>query len=353
MAADRLTPKERWLAVLAGQMPDRVPLDYWGTDEATRSVARHLGCRTKWQMYERLHIDKVVKVYPDYVGPALPRATDMFGRRYRNFSYGNGKYRECIYHPLADYESVAEIEEGYCWPKADWFDYSVLPGQLRGRKRNYPVQGGGSEPFLIYADLRGRELAYMDLVLRPEMVHYCLDKLFDFCYDNTLRIYEALPGQVDLSYVAEDFGGQENLLFSQRVIREFFLPRMKRMVDLTHEAGAYAFFHSDGAIRPIIDDMLEIGIDVLNPLQWRSPGMELGSLKRDFGDKVVLHGGVDNQQTLAFGSVSDVQAEVAHNLEVLAPGGGYVLAPCHNIQAISPPENIVAMYETAYEYGSY
>ncbi len=128
---------------------------------------------------------------------------------------------------------------------------------------------------------------------------------------------------------------------------------MKRMIDLAHEAGVRAFFHSDGAIRPIIPDMLEIGIDVLNPLQWRSPGMELAELKRDFGDKVVLHGGVDNQQTLAFGSVEDVRAEVIYNLEVLGKGGGYILAPCHNIQAVSPPENVVAMYETAYEYGRY
>ena len=348
-----MTPKERWLAVLAGQTPDRVPVDYWGTEEATRSVVRYLGCRNRWQMFERLHIDKVVSVAPEYAGPSLPRLTDMYGRRFRNVSYGSGSYRECVYNPLAQFETIQEIEDNYTWPSVDWFDYSALPQKLRGRKRDYPVQGGGSEPFLIYADLRGRELAYMDLVLRPELVHHCLDKLFDFCYENTVRIYESLPGQVDLSYVAEDFGGQDNLLYSRRVIQEFFLPRMKRMIDLAHEAGVYAFFHSDGAIRPIIPDMLDIGIDVLNPLQWRSPGMELAGLKRDFGDKVVLHGGVDNQQTLAFGSVEDVRAEVISNLEILGKGGGYILAPCHNIQAVSPPENVVAMYETAYENGRY
>ena len=353
MANDGMTSKERWLAVLAGQTPDRVPTDYWGTDEATRSVVRHLGCRNKWEMFERLHIDKVVEVLPEYVGPSLPRGVDMYGRRFRNFSYGAGKYRECVYYPLAEYESVEDIRAAYEWPKTSWFDYSVLPGQIRGKKRDCPVRGGGSEPFLIYADLRGRELAYMDLVLRPEMVHYCLDCLFDFCYENTLRIYESLPGQVDLSYVAEDFGGQENLLFSPNVIREFFLPRMKRMIDLAHEAGVFAFFHSDGAIRPIIPDMIEIGIDILNPLQWRSPGMEREGLKRDFGGEVVLHGGVDNQQTLAFGTVEDVRAEVLINLEILGKGGGYILAPCHNIQAVSPPQNVVALYETAFEHGRY
>ena len=121
--------------------------------------------------------------------------------------------------------------------------------------------------------------------------------------------------------------------------------------DLAHSAGAYVFYHSDGAIRPIIPDMIAAGIDILNPLQWRCRGMEREGLKRDFGDQVVLHGGVDNQHTLAFGSVDEVRAEVLENLAVLGKGGGYILAPCHNIQPISPPENVVAMFETCYAAG--
>jgi uroporphyrinogen decarboxylase len=191
----------------------------------------------------------------------------------------------------------------------------------------------------------------VDLVLNPELVHYCLDKLFDFCYENTRRIYEQIPGKVTFSYVAEDLGAQENLLFSPGHIREFLLPRMKRMVDLAHEAGVYAFCHSDGAIRRIIPDLIGIGIDVLNPIQWRCNGMEREALKRDFGDQLVFHGGVDNQQTLAFGSADDVREEVMTNIQVLGKGGGYILAPSHNIQAISPPENVVVMYETGIEYG--
>jgi uroporphyrinogen decarboxylase len=346
-----MTPRERWLAVLTGEKPDRLPMDYWGTTEATRNVRKYLGCANRWQMFEKLHIDCAVSVSPEYAGPKLPRSTDMFGRRFKNVSYGSGRYWECIHNPLAQYDSVEEIEAQYQWPTADWFDFSQISRQIRGRKKEYPVRGGGSEPFLIYADLRGREQAYMDLVMKPELVHYCLGKMYDLSYEITRRIYEQIPGMVTLSYVAEDLGGQENLLFSPQVIREFFLPNMKRMVDLAHEAGVYVFFHSDGAIRRIIPDLLSIGIDVLNPIQWRSPGMERAALKRDFGDQVMLHGGVDNQHTLPFGTVEDVRAEVEENIRVLGAGGGYILAPCHNIQAVSPPENIVAMYEAGYEYG--
>ncbi len=345
-----MTPKDRWLAVLRGQKPVRIPIDYWATEETTRKLRRHLGCRTVWQLYERLHIDRGVTVRPRYVGPRLRPGYDIYGRRYKRVSYGEGVYRECVYHPLAGYQTLAEIEQNYTWPTADWFDYSELPQQIKGKEK-YPIQGGGSEPFLIYKDLRGMEQAYMDLVENPEMVHYCLDKLFDFCYQNTLRIYEQLPGKVDLSYIAEDFGGQESLLFSRSMIQTFFIPRMKRMIDLAHQAGVYAFFHSDGAIREIIPDMITAGIDVLNPIQWRCKGMDRAALKRDFGDQVVFHGGMDNQQTLPFGSQEDVRQEVIDNIRILGAGGGYILAPCHNIQVITPPENIVTLYETGYEYG--
>jgi len=349
MPKETMTPRERWLAVLAGEKPDRVPMDYWGTAEATAKVRKHLGCHTNWQMFRKLHIDKVVGVAPKYVGPRRP-GYDMYGCRVQKVDYGAGAYREVVSAPLAQYTSVEEIEDNYTWPSPDWFDYSDIAKQVKS-KDAYPVRGGGSEPFLIYANLRGREQAYMDLVLNPEIVHYCLDKLFALAYENTCRIYEQIPGRVDLSYVAEDFGGQSSLLFSPDAIRTFFIPRMARMMDLAHQNGAKVFFHSDGSIRAIIPDMIAAGIDVLNPIQWRSPGMEREALKRDFGDQVVFHGGVDNQQTMPFGSVDDVRAEVEQNLAVLGAGGGYILAPCHNIQAVSPAENVVALYETGYACG--
>jgi uroporphyrinogen decarboxylase len=352
MREETMTPRERWLAVLQRKEPDRLPMDYWATKEATQRLLKHLGCANVLQMYNRLHIDRVFSVRPKYIGPRLKPGYDIYGRRHRKISYsgGAGAYRECVYHPLAQYTTIEEIECNYAWPTADSFDYSEIPRQARSRAR-YPLQGGGSEPFLIYKDLRGMEQAYMDLALNPELVHYCLDKLFDFCYENTRRIYEQIPGQITLSYIAEDFGGQETLLFSAAMIREFFIPRMKRMIDLAHEAGVYAFFHSDGSIRPILPDMIAAGIDVLNPIQWRCAGMERAALKHDFGDQVLFHGAMDNQQTLPFGSVNDVRQEVIDNIEILGKGGGYILAPCHNIQVVSPPENIVAMYETGYAYG--
>lgn len=376
MPKETMTPRERWLAVLNRQTPDRIPMDYWSTPEFSAKLIRHLGfTKTSYtklvDMFRRgtrrvgelnearhalrealtsMHVDFVVDVGPKYVGPKLPDETDVYGCKYYEIHYGTGMYKEVNYFPLANYKSVEEIEANYTWPNPDWYDYSQIPQQIAGWE-DHPIRGGGSEPFLIYKNLRGGEQAMMDLVENPEIVHYCLDKMFDLAYINTQRIYETIPGKVMITYIAEDMGGQDNLMFSKKTIRTFLLPRMKRMIDLAHQGGAYAFHHNDGNIRAIIPDMIEAGINVLNPIQWRTRSMEREGLKADFGDRLIFHGAMDNQFTLPFGSVADVRKEVHENLDILGAGGGYILAPCHNIQPVSPPENIVAMYDEAYHAG--
>jgi uroporphyrinogen decarboxylase len=352
MPAESMTPRERWLAVLQHRVPDRVPTDYWATDELHARLKTHLGIADDDRLYEHLHIDRPFTVSPRYVGPSLDSDQDVFGIRYRLMDYGSGAYREAVVNPLARYSTVEEIEREYSWPSPDWWTYDHLPQEIRGHERS-PIRGGGSEPFLTYKDLRGDEQAYMDLLLNPEIVHYCLDRLFGLAHENTRRIYESIPGQVMISYVAEDMGSQSSLLFSPTQIRTFLLPRMQRMITLVHEAGAYVFYHSDGAVRPILPDMVAAGIDVLNPIQWRCEGMERAGLKADFGGQIVLHGGVDNQQTLPFGRAEDVRQEVVENIRAMGAGGGYILAPCHNIQAITPMENILAMYDEAHASGWY
>jgi len=350
MPNETMSPRERWLAVFQRKKPDRVPMDFWGTDETMAGLIRHIGCAGRREALEKLHVDFVAKAAPRYVGPALPAGLDAFGRAYRKIRYDTGVYDECVSSPLAACRSVAEIERNYTWPDPDWWDYGPIATELRGLEM-YPVQGGGSEPFLIYKDLRGPEQAFIDLVENPEIVHYCLDKLFALAYEDTRRTFEAIPGRVLFAYVAEDMGAQNDLMLSVAHIREFLLPGMKRIIDLTHEGGAYVFHHNDGGIRRILPDMISAGIDLLNPIQWRCGGMDREGLKRDFGARVIFHGGMDNQQTLPFGTVDEVRREVLDNLGILGRDGGYILAPCHNIQALTPPENIVAMYETGYEHG--
>ncbi len=377
MPKETMTPKERWLAVLRREKPDRVPMDYWSTPEFSAKLIKHLGFsrKSERQMVEELtrpasdntlhpdaafsalletlkslHVDFLIAVGPRYEGPPLLPDTNVYGCHYHDIDYGSGVYSEVDTHPLAGYNSVEEIEANYGWPNPDWWDYSEVPQQIAGWE-DYAVRGGGSEPFLTYKDLRGDVQAMMDLVEHPDIVEYCLGKLFELAYQNTLRIYEAIPGKVNVTYVAEDMGGQDNLMFSKKHIRRYLLPGMKRIIDLAHQAGAYVFHHNDGNCRAIIPDMIDLGINVLNPVQWRSKGMEREGLKMDFGDRLSFHGAVDNQYTLPFGTVEEVRQEVIDNLSILGAGGGYIIAPCHNIQPVSPVENVIAMYQSGYENG--
>ena len=133
--------------------------------------------------------------------------------------------------------------------------------------------------------------------------------------------------------------------------RRFLMPNQIKMADLARSFGIHIMYHTDGAARGFLPDLIDqVGIEILNPIQWRCPGMDREGLVRDFGDRVIFHGSIDNQQTLAFGSVYDVIAEVRESIEIYRPAR-WICAPCHNIQPISPTENIVAMYEAIHERG--
>ena len=349
MPRETMTPRERWLAVMTRQTPDRVPMDYWATREANRKLCDYLNCDLSEAM-RRLHIDHPFSVGGNYVGPPPKQGESIFGVKTRPIDYGCGVYNEAVNAPLAGFASVDEIEANYTWPSPDWWDYSHLPDTIKGHE-HLPIRGGGSEPFLLYKNLRGGEQAFVDLIQNPEIVDYILDNLFDLAYQQTLRIFEAIPGAVMITYVAEDLGAQTGLMYSPAHIRQYLLPRMKRMMELTKQHGSYVFHHTDGAARAILPDLIETGIEILNPVQWRCPGMEREGLKRDFGDRLIFHGAMDNQYTIPFGTVDEVRQEVIDNYRILGAGGGYILAPCHNIQSVGPAENVVAMYEAGYEFG--
>jgi len=352
-----MTSKERWEAVLKGEKPDHIPMDIWYTPEIMQKLKKHFGCNDHLEVYKHLRIDRLVNIgEPEYIGPQkkYDPQRDPFACQYEDVDYGTGIYRECVFHPLAGYESVNDLERDFDWPEfnPDWYDFSVLAERVKEKEfEEFPGQAGHWEPFLGYPQWRGTEQAMMDLVLHPEIVHFILNKIFAVYYEKLQCIFETIPGKILVSYVAEDMGSQKDLIYSPAQIKEFFLPKMKKLCDLIHQAGAYVYHHNDGANRKIIPDLIETGIDILNPVQWRCPGMAREGLKQDFGDRLIFHGGVDNQQTLAFGSPQDVRQEVLDNFELLGRGGGYILGPCHAIQSVSPVENILALYETGYEYG--
>jgi uroporphyrinogen decarboxylase len=189
------------------------------------------------------------------------------------------------------------------------------------------------------------ENVMIDMIERPEMVHYLIGKFTDFYCEDISRALEATDGGFDIYCEWSDFGTQRGLLISIPLFRQFLAPYLKRMIDLCHSAGLEFMLHSCGAIRPLIPDLIELGVDILDPIQVAAEGMDPAGLKREFGGKLAFHGGVCTQHTLPFGTPEDVRAAVLDRVATLGAGGGFVLASSHDISADTPPENIVAMYD--------
>ena len=346
-----MTSRQRWLAVINGEIPDRVPMDYQATPELTQKLMAYLKVPDMPALFDRLHIDSPHYVGPVYKGPPIPSGQDMYGCRFQNVDYGSGFYEECVYHPLAQYQTIDEIEDQYRWPSADWFDYSVIPAQLEAN-HTQPTNLGMAGMYTQYTWLRGLEQAFLDFALNQDLVVYCMSKMVDFHYEKAARSFERAPGKIDVATIANDMGSQNDLLYSLPTIRKLFLPGIRQLAELAHQNGAAVYLHSDGAIRKAIPDLIAAGVDIINPVQWRCKGMDRAGLKQDFSS-LVFHGAVDNQYTLFMGSVEEVAQEVKDNLDILGAGGRYILAPCHALQAVNPPENVVAMYEAGRQYGVY
>ncbi|MGA3168717.1 MAG: uroporphyrinogen decarboxylase family protein [Terriglobia bacterium] len=351
-----MTSRERWLALMAGDRPDRVPCDYAGTEEVTRRLLAELGCATERELWERWGIDKCI-----HLGPTHPLAkVDAWhfesvysvwhiGTVTASYGDGLGTYDEAVIHPLAEAGTVGDVER-FEWPDPEVWDVTGLRTKC-AEWRNYPILGGCYEPFYLYRELRGMEQALADLILQPEMVEAAMERIYYIHESIIRRTLEEAAGMIDFIYVAEDLGTQESLLVNPGAFRHYLKPWMRRMIDLAHSFGAKVIHHDDGAIRPLLPELIEIGIDILNPVQWRCRGMDREGLARDFGKSLVFHGGVDNQQTLPFGTPGDVRREVAENIRIFRSCKGHIVAPCHNIQPNTPTENILALYEAVEEFG--
>ncbi len=348
-----MTPRERWFALLENRRPDRIPTDYQATPEVTARLLKDLDCADEKALWRKLHVDKRKMVEPRCKlahHPLDPQA-DLWGVRYRKADYGSGSYDEPCYPPLAGVQSVEEVH-AHRWPDPDDFDYEAVTQAVEEDDRYWPVHAGCYEPFLLYGYLRGLAAAFEDLLVRPEIAEAILGHLFAFHYEHHRRIFAAGRGRIDLTWVAEDLGSQTGPLLSLATYRRFLLPNQVKMAELARSFGVHVMYHTDGAARVFLPDLVhKVRIEILNPIQWRCPGMEREKLVADFGRKIIFHGSIDNQQTLPFGSPADVAREVRESVDIYR-GARWICAPCHNLQPITPTANIVAMYETIDRLGS-
>ena len=382
-----MTPRERVLRALNHDVPDRVPIDLGGNQtgihkNAFQKLALYLGlpdeveimdavqqlARPSERMLERFHVDtRYVAAGPastwkggivrsERGGRVWHDLTDEFGIRW-SMPDDQQLYMDITLHPLAG-ASVKEVRD-YAWPKGD--DPSRFAG-LRERalrlRRDTPyavVSGISGVIYEMCWYLRGLEQWFCDLLTDPGFCEAMLDQTLNYWLDWFRLFLDEAGDVVDVIMIGDDLAGQDGPLFNPAIYHRLVKPRHRRLVEyIRSRTKAKVWYHTCGSCAAFIPDLIDNGIDILNPVQISARYMNPFELKRRFGrDLVFWGGGCDSQRVLPRGTPSEVAENVRRNLEALAPGGGYVFNNIHNIQGEVPPENIVALFDTAYEYGFY
>ena len=350
-----LSHRERVRLALEHQETDRVPIAMVcsGINQpAHGELQEYLQSERGLSVEEFLSpLLDIKNIGPAYLGPKRPEGTDMWGVHRSPVSYGLGSYMEIDHYPLAGARDAGDIL-AHEWPSPDWFNYDAIPEQVAALQKDgdYCLMTANGNIFECSWYMRGFERMFVDILENPELVHTLFGQVTDFYVEHFRRTLSAADGEIDLVFTADDVGCQKGLLMSLDLWEENLKPFHVRLNELIHEFGAKVIYHSDGAVMEIVSGLIDMGIDVLQALQFDADGMDPIMLKQDFGEVLCFEGGVSVQQTLPFGTPGEVRDEVSHLIDVLGKDGGYILGPAHAIQAGTPPENIVAMFDTAQAY---
>ncbi|MFX1471216.1 MAG: uroporphyrinogen decarboxylase family protein [Promethearchaeota archaeon] len=372
-----MNSRERFHKAVNHEEPDRVPIDYWTTSAAYRNLRDHLGIAAKedqewgimetWkiseEMLRRLHVD----FRRVYMNPSSSFEMMTYPDGSTDTEYGFrgkyiGLYWEVTYFPWAEFTEVEQVEE-YPWPDAD--DPSRMEGVLEWAKylheeTDYAVVGMVGGPWGVFEIcehyMRGFDKFLIDLGQRTKLAEAMMDKAMELALDMNRVLLDEVGEYLDIVQVGDDLGHQNGLIMSPRMYKKLVKPRHKRIYSDIHKRAPHVkiLYHSCGAVEPMINDLIEVDVDILNPIQPLAKGMDSVNLKEKYGDRLVFHGGVDLQRAMSErGTSEDLRNEIDIRLKALAPDGGYILAPAHNIQPDSTPEKILEMYDYAEKRGKY
>jgi uroporphyrinogen decarboxylase len=375
-----LTSRERVLCALNHEEPDRVPL-FIGTSGATTLLApayerlkAFVGVKAEprlmWKAMQYARLDEEVLVRLGSDGrPLVPRGApaplrreispdelvDEWGVTWQKKP--GILYYEIVNNPLRNV-TLADLDR-YPWPDlAHPSRFEGLAEEARRLHGDTPyavvVLSGVSPHEIIYL-ARGLDTWLMDLVADPEFAHALLRKVTDLMIAGVTRLLEEVGRYIDVITIGDDLGTDAGLMMSPQTYRKMIKPCHAEIVAaIKKETKAKIFFHSDGNISPLIRDFIDIGVDILNPVQVSAGDMgDTARLKREFGKNISFCGAIDTEHVLPHGTPDEVRAEVRRRIKDLAPGGGYIVASVHCIQPDVPPENVLAMCDEVAVSGRY
>lgn len=372
-----MNSRERVKTALNHREPDKVPIDLGGfvttiEAEAYEDLKKYLGIKKETRVTVRAHVDpdeeilekfevdtRYLRAYP------VQKWKDVKKKDYIIDAWGTGWYMpksshyfDPVEYPFADFtlDNLKDYQYPELWNEEYEHELAKTAERLYKETDYFLIADALSMGIFEQAwVLRGLENFMIDLALNKDFANKVLDIVLEQRKDFYGKFLDVVGPYVGMVMVSDDLGGQEWPLISPELYREMIKPRHKELnTFLKNKADVKLFHHSCGAVREFIDDLIDVGVDVLNPVQVSAKNMDTKKLKQDFGEKIVFWGGgCDTQKVLPFGSPEEVHDEVRKRISDLKPGGGFVFAQVHEIQPETPPENIISMYETVKEYRDY
>jgi len=345
-----MIPRDRVIETYNFQIPDRIPIDFCADEPVYDALVKKMELKDQLELMKYFHID-FRWARPKWIGPEMRtsdcKRTDYFWIPREGVDFGYA-----VEHPLASAETIKDVEN-YNWPKPEYYDYDIYVEEAkRFREEGYAVYGGHWGWFFGAAtDLVGMEKFMMMMVDKPDVAFKVMEKITDFFYKCSKIMFEKGSGYVDIFFTGDDYGQQKGPLVSLSMWRKLIKPHVKRLYSLAKEYDLYITQHSCGSITYVLDDLIELGLTAIEPVQIRAYDMDFESLAKRYAGKVALQGSIDTQKTLPFGSTEDVKREVISRIKLFKDRGGFVIGPTQHLLSEIPLENILTMYETAFEYG--
>ena len=371
-----MTSKERVLCAVNHKPVDRIPLDLGGTacsmvDKAYFKVKDFLGIEGEIEPYRKgsnvcYYDERILDRFDIDIRRVFAKQSEEYPKYHDDGTFSNewglvqrdtGLYVETVKNPLED----AELEDldTYPWPQPEEM-LDVTGMKERAKKLHeeneyaislrMPCNG----IFEIACWLRGMENFMVDTITDPEFAHALIEKILKVQIEMYGYLLDQVGEYIDIVESGDDYGSQQSLLISPDAYREFIFPARKKLNKAIRQKAPQAkiYLHSCGAIADIIEDLIDCGVDILNPVQTSAVGMDPVTLKDKFGDRIRFHGAVDTQKAMT-GSIEQVEDEVKRLIDILGRDGGFILSSCNHIQSDIPPENVARMFEFAAEYSSY
>ncbi|HUW56124.1 MAG TPA: uroporphyrinogen decarboxylase family protein [Planctomycetota bacterium] len=335
-----MTGKERFLAAVRHEIPDRLPLAVMGIDE-NDAVARRLGCAPE-EVAEIIGLDSLGVAAP-YVGPqrTAPDGSPLSFWGTLRERYGAGRD-----YPIAPDATLDAIER-YPWPSADDFDYAALAADARRLGSHLALRSDAWHPlFCQVFDLMGMEEAMLTLAARPAVYDAVVEHVFRFVLEHAKKTAAACGDDLPVLGIGDDFASQRGLMISPRDWRRVFKPRYEALFRVGKDAGKFVLFHSCGDVSAVLDDLVDIGMDIWQTVQLHTLPFSPEELKRRYGKRLTFFGGISGQH-LPFATPDEVRAEVVGVIRALGKGGGYIVSPDHAVKPGTPIENILALYDAA------